>query len=163
MYKDVISGKRIVLGVTGCIAAYKSACLVRDLIKRGAEVKVVMTPAATEFITPLSLSTLSNNNVIVNTFPDSPNSDTSINTWHIDLAQWADLIVIAPATVNTVAKIACGFADNALTTLVSAARSLVLIAPAADVDMYQNPITQENILKLESLGYFIIPAEEGEL
>ena len=163
MYKDVISGKRIVLGVTGCIAAYKSAYLVRDLIKRGAEVKVVMTPAATEFITPLSLSTLSNNNVIVNTFPDSPNSDTSINTWHIDLAQWADLIVIAPATVNTVAKIACGFADNALTTLVSAARSLVLIAPAADVDMYQNPITQENILKLESLGYFIIPAEEGEL
>lgn len=163
MYKDVISGKRIVLGVTGCIAAYKSAYLVRDLIKRGAEVKVVMTPAATEFITPLTLSTLSNNNVIVNTFPDSPNSDTSINTWHIDLAQWADLIVIAPATVNTVAKIACGFADNALTTLVSAARSLVLIAPAADVDMYQNPITQENILKLESLGYFIIPAEEGEL
>ena len=163
MYKDVISGKRIVLGVTGCIAAYKSAYLVRDLIKRGAEVKVVMTPAATEFITPLSLSTLSNNNVIVNTFPDSPNSNTSINTWHIDLAQWADLIVIAPATVNTVAKIACGFADNALTTMVSAARSLVLIAPAADVDMYQNPITQENILKLESLGYFIIPAEEGEL
>ena len=163
MYKDVISGKRIVLGVTGCIAAYKSAYLVRDLIKRGAEVKVVMTPAATEFITPLTLSTLSNNNVIVNTFPDSPNSDTSINTWHIDLAQWADLIVIAPATVNTVAKIACGFADNALTTMVSAARSLVLIAPAADVDMYQNPITQENILKLESLGYFIIPAEEGEL
>ena len=163
MYKDVISGKRIVLGVTGCIAAYKSAYLVRDLIKRGAEVKVVMTPAATEFITPLTLSTLSNNNVIVNTFPDSPNSNTSINTWHIDLAQWADLIVIAPATVNTVAKIACGFADNALTTMVSAARSLVLIAPAADVDMYQNPITQENILKLESLGYFIIPAEEGEL
>ena len=163
MYKDVISEKRIVLGVTGCIAAYKSAYLVRDLIKRGAEVRVVMTPAATEFITPLTLSTLSNNNVIVNTFPDSPNSDTSINTWHIDLAQWADLIVIAPATVNTVAKIACGFADNALTTLVSAARSLVLIAPAADVDMYQNPITQENILKLESLGYFIIPAEEGEL
>ena len=163
MYKDVISGKRIVLGVTGCIAAYKSAYLVRDLIKRGAEVRVVMTPAATEFITPLTLSTLSNNNVIVNTFPDSPNSDTSINTWHIDLAQWADLIVIAPATVNTVAKIACGFADNALTTMVSAARSLVLIAPAADVDMYQNPITQENILKLESLGYFIIPAEEGEL
>ena len=163
MYKDVISRKRIVLGVTGCIAAYKSAYLVRDLIKRGAEVRVVMTPAATEFITPLTLSTLSNNNVIVNTFPDSPNSNTSINTWHIDLAQWADLIVIAPATVNTVAKIACGFADNALTTMVSAARSLVLIAPAADVDMYQNPITQENILKLESLGYFIIPAEEGEL
>jgi len=163
MYKDIINGKKIVLGVTGCIAAYKSAYLVRDLIKRGAEVKVVMTPAATEFITPLTLSTLSNNNVIVNTFPDSPNSNTSINTWHIDLAQWADLILIAPATVNTVAKIACGFADNALTTLVSAARSLVLIAPAADVDMYQNPITQENILKLESLGYYVIPAEEGDL
>lgn len=163
MYKDVISGKKIVLGVTGCIAAYKSVYLVRDLIKRGAEVKVVMTPSATQFITPLTLSTLSGNNVIVNTFPDLPDSNTNINTWHIDLAQWADLILIAPTTVNTIAKVTYGFADNALTTLVCAARSLVLIAPAADVDMYQNPINQENILKLESLGYYVIPAEEGEL
>ena len=163
MYKDILNGKKIVLGVTGCIAAYKSAYLVRDLVKRGAEVKVVMTPSATRFITPLTLSTLSNNNVVVNIFPDAPGSNTSLNTWHIDLARWADIILVAPATVNTIAKIANGFADNALTTLVSAARSLVMIAPAADVDMYQNPITQENILKLEALGYYIIPAEKGEL
>src|SRR3990172_1638496 len=163
MFKDIIKGKKIVLGVTGCIAAYKSAHLIRDLIKRGAEVKVVMTPAATQFITPLTLSSLSNNNVVINIFPESSDVDTNLNTWHIYLAQWADLILIAPATVNTVAKIAYGFADNALTTLVSAARSPVVIAPAADVDMYQNPITQENILKLSSLGYYIIPAEEGEL
>lgn len=163
MYKDVLSGKKIVLGVTGCIAAYKSAYLIRDLRKRGADVKVVMTPSATQFITPLTLSSLSNNNVVVNIFPESTSSSTSLNTWHIDLAQWADIILIAPATVNTIAKIANGFADNALTTLVSAARSLVVIAPAADVDMYQNPITQENIIKLEALGYYVIPAEDGEL
>ena len=163
MNKDILNGKKIVLGVTGCIAAYKSAYLVRDLIKRGVEVRVVMTPAATQFITPLTLSTLSNNSVIVNIFPDSTNSNTNLTTWHIDLARWADIILIAPATVNTIAKIANGFADNALTTLVSAARSLVTIAPAADVDMYQNPVTQENILKLEALGYYIIHSEEGEL
>ena len=163
MNKNVLNGKKIVLGVTGCIAAYKSAYLVRDLIKRGVEVRVVMTPAATQFITPLTLSTLSNNSVIVNIFPDSTNSNTNLTTWHIDLARWADIILIAPATVNTIAKIANGFADNALTTLVSAARSLVTIAPAADVDMYQNPVTQENILKLEALGYYIIHSEEGEL
>ena len=163
MNKNVLNGKKIVLGVTGCIAAYKSAYLVRDLIKRGVEVRVVMTPAATQFITPLTLSTLSNNSVIVNIFPDSTNSNTNLTTWHIDLARWADIILIAPATVNTIAKIANGFADNTLTTLVSAARSLVTIAPAADVDMYQNPVTQENILKLEALGYYIIHSEEGEL
>jgi phosphopantothenoylcysteine decarboxylase/phosphopantothenate--cysteine ligase len=163
MNKDVFNGKKIVLGVTGCIAAYKSAYLVRDLIKRGAEVRIVMTPAATQFITPLTLSTLSNNNVIVNIFPDSTDTSTGLTTWHIDLAQWADIILIAPATVNTIAKIANGFADNALTTLVSAARSLVAIAPAADVDMYQNPVIQENILKLEAIGYYIIHSEAGEL
>jgi phosphopantothenoylcysteine decarboxylase/phosphopantothenate--cysteine ligase len=163
MQKDSLYGKKIVLGVTGCIAAYKSAYLIRDLLKRGAEVKVVMTSSATQFITPLTLSTLSNNNVIVNMFPLSQSGGTDINTWHIDLAQWTDLILIAPATVNTLAKIAHGFADNALTTLVSAARSPVIIAPAADVDMYENPITKENIAKLKSLGFYIVEAEEGEL
>ena len=163
MLKDVLNGKKIVLGITGCIAAYKSAYLIRDLRKRDAEVKVVMTPSAAQFITPLTLSSLSGNNVVVNIFPESSTTSTSLNTWHIDLARWADIILIAPATVNTIAKIANGFADNALTTLVSAARSLVVIAPAADVDMYQNTVTQENIIKLEALGYYIIPAEEGEL
>jgi len=163
MQKDLLYGKKIVLGVTGCIAAYKSAYLIRDLVKRGAEVKVVMTPSATQFITPLTLSTLSKNAVVVNMFPENINSSTSLNTWHIDLAQWADLILIAPATVNTVAKLAYGLADNALTTLAAAARSPVVLAPAADVDMYENPTTKENLAKLESLGYYIVEAEEGEL
>ena len=163
MQKDLLYGKKIVLGVTGCIAAYKSAYLIRDLIKRGAEVKVVMSPSATQFITPLTLSTLSKNAVVVNMFPETKNYGTSLNTWHIDLAQWADLILIAPATVNTVAKIAYGFADNALTTVIVAARSPVVLAPAADVDMYENPATKENLAKLESLGYYIVEAEEGEL
>jgi len=163
MQKDLLYGKKIVLGVTGCIAAYKSAYLIRDLLKRGAEVKVVMSPSAIQFITPLTLSTLSKNAVVVNMFPETKSSSTSLNTWHIDLAQWADLILIAPATVNTVAKIAYGFADNALTTVVCAARSHVILAPAADVDMYENLKTRENISKLESLGYYIVEAEKGEL
>jgi len=163
MPKDPINGKKIVLGVTGCIAAYKSAYLIRELVTRGAVVKVVMTTAATNFISPLTLSSLSNNNVTVNMFPESTSGNTELSTWHIDLAQWADLMLIAPATINTVAKIANGFADNALTTVISAARSPVIVAPAADVDMYQNQITKENIERLEHLGYYIIQAEEGEL
>ncbi len=159
MQKDLLYGKKIVLGVTGCIAAYKSAYLIRDLVNRGADVKVVMSPSATQFITPLTLSTLSKNTVVVNMFPENKNSNTSLNTWHIDLAQWAEIILIAPATVNTVAKIAHGFADNALTTLAAAARSPVVLAPAADVDMYENPTTKENLSKLESLGYYIVGAE----
>ena len=163
MQKDLLYGKKIVLGVTGCIAAYKSAYLIRDLVKRGAEVKVVMSPSATQFITPLTLSTLSKNAVVVDMFPENKNGSTNLNTLHIDLAQWADLILIAPATVNTIAKIAYGFADNALTTLAAAARSPIVLAPAADVDMYENPTTKENLAKLESLRYYIVEAEEGEL
>lgn len=163
MLKDPLQGKKILLGVTGCIAAYKSALLIRELIKRGAKVKVVMTPAATEFISPLTLSTLSQNEVIVNIFPASQKDGTSLSTWHIDLALWADLMLIAPATVNTIAKIAHGFADNALTTLVSALRSPVIIAPAADVDMYMNKLTQENIAKLLSVGFQFVNPEKGEL
>ena len=163
MQKDLLYGKKIVLGVTGCIAAYKSAYLIRDLIKRGADVKVVMSPSATQFITPLTLSTLSKNAVVVNMFPEDKNSSTNLNTWHIDLAQWADILLIAPSTVNTVAKLAYGFADNALTTIAAAARSPIVLAPAADVDMYENPTTKENLAKLESLGYYIVEAEEGEL
>ncbi len=163
MSEDVLTGKKILLGVTGCIAAYKSAFLIRSLIQRGAEVKVVMTPSAAEFISPLTLATLSQNPVIINTFPVSQSNGSSLTTWHIDYALWADLMIIAPATVNTVAKIVHGFADNALTTLVTALRSPLIIAPAADVDMYENKITQENFKKLESLGYFLIYAEYGHL
>lgn len=163
MKNDILSGKKIILGVTGCIAAYKSCFIVRELLKRGAEVKVVMTNSALEFITPLTLSTLSHNQVTVNIFPESQKNGTELSTWHIDLATWADLMLIAPATINTVAKIAHGFADNALTTLVTALRCPLILAPAADADMYENKITQENLAKLESLGYYIIPAESGEL
>src|SRR4030042_4140823 len=149
MHSDILSGKKIILGVTGGIAAYKSCYLVRELLKRNAEVRVLMTSSAAEFISPLTLSTLSNYKVIVNTFPLSQKEGTDVSTWHIDYALRADLMIIAPATINTLAKIAHGFAENALTTLASALRSPLLVAPAADVDMYENKFTQENINKLE--------------
>jgi phosphopantothenoylcysteine decarboxylase/phosphopantothenate--cysteine ligase len=158
----MFSGKKIILGITGGIAAYKAAFLVRELIKAGAEVKVVMTPSATEFITPLTLSSLTKNRVVVNTFPVSQHEEHS-STWHIDYSLWADLMIVAPATVNTIAKISHGIADNALTTLVCALRSPLIIAPAADIDMYKNKFTQENIKKIEDAGHFIVYPETGEL
>jgi phosphopantothenoylcysteine decarboxylase/phosphopantothenate--cysteine ligase len=161
MIPSVFNGRKIIVGITGGIAAYKTAFLIRELVSNGAEVKVAVTPSALNFITPLTLSTLSQNDIIVNTFPDS-NSSYS-NTWHINVATWADLMIIAPATINTVAKIVNGFADNALTTLVTALRCPLIIAPAADMDMYQNPITQKNIKTLSDLGYFVVEAEEGFL
>jgi phosphopantothenoylcysteine decarboxylase/phosphopantothenate--cysteine ligase len=163
MSVDIFAGKKIILGVTGGIAAYKTPYLVRELKKRGAEVKVVMTPSAIEFVTPLTLSTLSGNEVIVNIFPSTQQNGASLSTWHIETALWADLMIIAPATINTIAKIAYGFADNALTTLVTALRCPLLITPTADVDMYQNRLTQRNIKTLKELGYYILDAEEGEL
>jgi phosphopantothenoylcysteine decarboxylase/phosphopantothenate--cysteine ligase len=163
MPDDAFRKKKIIVGITGCIAAYKSCYLVRDLIKRGAEVKVVMTPSAVEFIAPLTLSSLSGNEVIVNIFPGSQQNGTALSTWHIDYALWADLMILAPATVNTIAKVAHGFADNALTTLVAALRSPLVVVPAADVDMYMNKVSQNNIKKLEVLGHYIVYAEEGEL
>ncbi len=163
MSHDVLSGKKIILGVTGGIAAYKACYLVRELIQRGAEVRVVMTPSALEFVAPLTFSSLTRNKVIVNTFPVSQSYGCEVNTWHIDYGTWADLMIIAPATINTVAKIACGFADNALTTLVTALRCPLIVAPAADVDMYLNRITQQNINRLRDSGYYIIEAEEGDL
>ena len=163
MQNDILSKKKIIIGVTGCIAAYKSCLLVRELINRRAEVKVVMTPSACEFIAPLTLSSLSKNEVVVNIFPASQKNGTKLSTWHIDMAQWADLMIIAPATVNTIAKVSHGFADSALTTLVAALRCPCIIAPAADVDMYLNPINLENINKLSNLGYFFIEPEEGKL
>ncbi len=162
MIRSVFYGKKIIVGITGGIAAYKACFLIRDLVSNGAEVKVVATTSALHLVTPLTLSTLSQNDVIVNTFPDQSGSSYS-NTWHIDLATWADLMIIAPATINTIAKIVNGFADNALTTLVSALRCPLVIAPAADMDMYQNPITQKNISMLSQYGYFVVEAEEGFL
>jgi phosphopantothenoylcysteine decarboxylase/phosphopantothenate--cysteine ligase len=163
MTKDILSGKKIILGVTGCIAAYKACYLTRELIKRGAEVRVVMTPSAAEFIQPLTFASLSKNTVIISTFPSSQKDGCDSGTWHVDYALWADLILVAPCTINTIAKIANGFADNALTTMISAARTPVIISPAADVDMYENKLTQKNITTLREAGYFIVHAEEGEL
>ena len=163
MEKDIFTGKKIILGVTGCIAAYKSAYLIRDLVKRGAEVKVVMTASAAEFISPLTLSVLSKNSVVTNTFNPFHSGQQIQHTWHIDYALWADIMIIAPATVNTIAKIAHGFADNALTTLAVARRTPLLIAPAADSDMYENKITKDNLQKLKDYGCFLVDAESGEL
>ena len=163
MHNKIFKNKKILLGITGCIAAYKAAFLTREFVKLGAEVKIVMTSSAIEFISPLTLSTLSGNPVIINTFPPSKKENTGLGTWHIDTVLWADIMIVAPCTINTVAKIAHGFADNALTTLLTALRSPLLIAPAADVDMYQNKIVQKNIQSLKDFGINVIEAEEGEL
>lgn len=158
----VFQKKKIILGVSGGIAAYKSCYLVRELVKLGAEVRVVMTPSACEFVTPLTFSILSKNEVIVNIFPEKK-SNIKSSTWHIDLAQWADLLVIAPATVNTIAKINHGIADNALTTLVSARRSPLLIVPSADEDMYLSKENLQNLIELRMKGVFVLEPETGEL
>ncbi|CAG0960262.1 partial phosphopantothenoylcysteine decarboxylase, partial [Gammaproteobacteria bacterium] len=141
----MLTGKHILLGVTGGIAAYKSALLVREFVRAGAEVQVVMTPSATQFVTPLTFATLSRRDVIIEMFPPSPDQPTSQWTKHIDLGVWADCMIIAPATANTIAKIATGMADNFLTSLVLALRGPLVVAPTMDVDMYTNTATQHNI------------------
>lgn len=158
----ILSGKKIILGVTGGIAAYKSCLLARQLVKHGAEVRVIMTPSALEFVTPLTFSTLTGNEVIVNIFPETQKNGVSLKTWHIEYALWADLMIIAPMTINTAAKIVHGFADNALTTVAAALRCPLIAAPAADMDMYSNKINQENLKKLKDLAYIVEP-EEGFL
>jgi phosphopantothenoylcysteine decarboxylase/phosphopantothenate--cysteine ligase len=159
----MLKGKHILLGVTGGIAAYKSAWLVREFVKAGADVQVVMTRAATQFVTPLTLSTLSKHPVITEMFP--PVTDQSTEQWtkHIDLALWGDVMLIAPATANTMAKIVHGLADNFLSTLVLALRCPLVVAPAMDVDMYRNETTQHNIDCLKQSGCFVIDPDEGEL
>lgn len=159
----MLRGKHIVLGVTGGIAAYKSPWLVRDFIKEGAEIQVVMTRAATQFVTPLTLSTVSKREVLMDLFPASTEEPTDRWTRHIDLALWADLMLIAPASANTMAKIAHGLADNFLTTLVLAARCPLVVSPAMDVDMYRNETTQTNLGLLKESGCHIIEPESGEL
>jgi len=158
---SVLSGKNILLGVTAGIAAYKSAFLVRLLIKNGANVKVVMTPSAKEFVTPLTLSTLSKNEV----FSSFTNEDDENAHWnnHVDLALWANLIIIAPATANTMSKMANGTCDNLLLAVYLSAKCPVYYAPAMDLDMYKHPTTLQSFKKLESFGNIMIPATEGEL
>ena len=157
----MLGGKHILLGVTGSIAAYKSAWLVRDLVKAGAEVQVVMTHNATRFLPSLTLSTLSRREALVDMFP----AQGAPRDWtrHIELALWADLMFIAPATANTIAKIANGIADDFLTTLVLALRCPLALAPAMDVDMFQNEATQRNLDALRQSGVLVIDPEEGDL
>ena len=158
----MLSGKRIILGVTGGIAAYKAAFLLRALQKEGAEVRVTMTPAATRFVGTDTFSSLSRSEVAVEVFPKS--GDVAENwTRHIHWGEWADLFVIAPCTANTLGKIANGLADNMLTSTVMAARCPILICPTMDGEMYRSKAVQENLGKMEEYGYHLLEPEEGYL
>jgi phosphopantothenoylcysteine decarboxylase/phosphopantothenate--cysteine ligase len=154
-----MSNKRILLGISGGIAAYKIAFLIRLLKKSGAEVKVVMTPSAVDFISPLVVSTLSENPVSIE-FWDKSNGQW---TNHVELALWADVLVIAPLTANTLSKLAHGSCDNLLTAVYLSAKSPVLVAPAMDLDMYAHPTTKSNLERISAHNVQIIPAETGEL
>jgi len=158
---SVLQGKKILLGVSGGIAAYKSALIVRLLVKLGAEVKVVMTPAAKEFVTPLTLATLSKKPVY-STFTDEE-SDSGVWNSHVELGLWADLMLIAPTTANTLSKASEGACDNLLLAVYLSAKCPVYFAPAMDLDMYKHPSTKNSMDKLESFGNIIIPATHGEL
>lgn len=154
-----MQGKHIVLGVTGGIAAYKAAYLVRDFIRNGAEVKVVMTENAKKFVTPLTFSTLSQNPVYTEFF----NSENGQWHSHVKLGLWADLFIVAPATANTIAKMANGIADNLLTTTFLSARCKTVVVPAMDLDMYANEATQANLDTLRKRGVIIMEPASGEL
>lgn len=154
-----MKGKRIVVGITGGIAAFKSASLVSQLAQRGADVRVIMTQSATQFITPLTFQTLSRNEVAVDLFEEKNPQVVS----HIDLSDHADLFVIAPATANIIGKIAHGLGDDMLTTTLLATEAPVCFAPAMNVHMYQNPIVQQNFQRLQSFGYYFIEPGEGQL
>lgn len=153
----MLQGKKILLGITGSIAAYKTAALVRLLVKQGAEVKIVMTSAATDFVTPLTLSTLSKNPVLTGL--------TDNNTWanHVMLGRWADIMLIAPLSCNTLAKMAGGLCDNLLTAVYLSATCPVAVAPAMDEDMWHHPATKNNLARVVSFGDLVIPVEKGEL
>lgn len=155
----MLQGKHILLGITGSIAAYKAAVLCRLLRTAGAEVQVVMTATAKEFITPLTMATLSKRPILVEFF------DPENGAWnsHVSLGEWADCMLVAPVTANTLAKMAHGVADNLLLTTYLSARCPVAIAPAMDLDMYAHPATQENLRTLAARGVSVIDAEEGEL
>ena len=155
----MLQDKKIVLGVTGSIAAYKAAELTREFVKRGAAVRVIMTGNAAEFITPLTFQTLSSNVVHSEMYP----AINDYNLAHISLAEYADIMVIAPATANIIGKIAAGFADDLLTTTVMTTRAPVLICPAMNTNMYENDIVQENIMQLTSRGYLFMEPGYGKL
>lgn len=154
-----LAGRRILLGITGSIAAYKAAMLCRLLKTAGAEVRVVMTPLAKQFITPLTMATLSKNPILVEFF----NPENGAWNSHVSLGEWADCYLIAPATANTLAKMATGVADNLLLTTYLSARCPVVVAPAMDLDMYAHPATQQNLRTLTGRGVRIVEPAEGEL
>ena len=158
---SVLSGKNVLLGVSGGIAAYKSASLVRLFIKAGAHVQVIMTPASKDFVTPLTLATLSKNPVYSSFYNDEAQEAEWNN--HVDLGLWADLMVVAPATANTLSKMATGSCDNLLIATYLSAKCPVYFAPAMDLDMYIHPTTTNSFESLEKFGNTIIPAESGEL
>ncbi len=160
MNDPMLQGRRVLLGVTGGIAAYKAATLVRLLKKAGAEVQVLMTPAARRFITPLTLGTLSEREVLIDIFPDNPSGSW---TQHIDLGLWADLFIVAPATADTAARLAHGFSDSMLTATALAARCPIVVCPAMDHDMYRHPATQANLGRLREIGYEVVEAGYGSL
>jgi phosphopantothenoylcysteine decarboxylase/phosphopantothenate--cysteine ligase len=155
--KGMLKGRKILLGVTASIAAYKSALLIRLLVKSGAEVKVVMTPSARDFISPLTLGTLSRNEVLCDMFNDSRWAD------HVRLGRWADCMVIAPLSCNSLAKMATGLCDNLVMAVYLSATCPVMVAPAMDEDMWKHPTTVANLERLESYGNRVIPSEVGEL
>ncbi|POS02870.1 bifunctional phosphopantothenoylcysteine decarboxylase/phosphopantothenate--cysteine ligase CoaBC [Flavobacterium croceum] len=157
---SVLRGKNIILGISGGIAAYKTATLVRLLIKAGASVRVVMTPASVNFVTPLTLSTLSKNPVLVD-FTSS--DDTYVWNNHVELGIWGDLMIVAPATANTLSKMANGVCDNFLLATYLSAKCPVYFAPAMDLDMYKHPTSLDSFTKLQSFGNVMIPVETGEL
>ena len=154
-----LQGKHIVLGITGSIAAYKACLIIRGFIKQGAEVQVVITPAGKEFITPITLSALTSKPVISEFFAQRD------GTWnsHVNLGQWADVMLIAPATASTIGKMAHGIADNMLITTYLSMKAPVFIAPAMDLDMYAHPTTQHNLELLKSYGNHIIEPGTGFL
>ncbi|OEJ98754.1 phosphopantothenoylcysteine decarboxylase [Flavivirga aquatica] len=158
---SILSGKNILLGITAGIAAYKTASLVRLFVKSGANVKVVMTPTAKDFVTPLTLSTLSKNPV----YSSFTNEEDDNDVWnnHVDLGLWGDLFVIAPATANTMSKMANGVCDNLLMATYLSAKCPVYFAPAMDLDMYKHPSTLQSFEKLKTFGNVMIPATSGEL
>ena len=156
---DILKGKKIVLGITGSIAAYKACLLIRGLVRKGAEVQVVITPAGKEFITPITLSALTSKPVISDFFAQRD------GTWHshVALGLWADAMVVAPATASTIGKMANGIADNMLVTTYLSMKAPVFIAPAMDLDMFAHPSTQQNLQRLRSYGNHIIEPTSGEL
>ena len=155
----MLKGKHIILGITGSIAAYKAAYIIRGLVKKGAEVQVVITPSGKEFITPLTLATLSSHPVISEFFS---NRDGTWNS-HVDLGLWAGAMLIAPATASTIGKMANGIADNMLVTTYLSCKAPVFVAPAMDLDMFAHPTTQQNLDRLRSFGNRIIEPASGEL